>query len=204
MGRFMTEGKNDDAALWGRVAATVKPLKQTHLPPKPPKPRAESPPKPASSRGESSRGESSCGESGAQRRRESPPMVAEKPPPSTLHKPVDLRGSKIGGIARADARRLASGAIALTARLDLHGETLAGAYGALKRFIVEKQHQKHRYVLVITGKGVAGKGALRAALPRWLETPPLAQLVVAFHPAQGRHGGGGAWYVQLRRLGRLA
>ena len=199
MGRFMTEGKNDDAALWGRVAATVKPLKQTHLPPKPPKPRAESPPKP-----ESPPGESSPGESGAQRRRESPPMVAEKPPPSTLHKPVDLRGSKIGGIARADARRLASGAIALTARLDLHGETLDGAYGALKRFIVEKQHQKHRYVLVITGKGVAGRGALRGALPRWLETPPLAQLVVAFHPAQTRHGGGGAWYVQLRRLGRLA
>ena len=196
----MTEGKNDDAALWMRVAKTVKPLAQTDVPSKPPpKPRAESPPKPESPRGESSRGES-----GAQRRRESPPMVAEKPPPSTLHKPVDLRGSKIGGIARADARRLTSGDIALTARLDLHGETLAGAYAALKRFIVEKQHQKHRYVLVITGKGVAGKGALRAALPRWLETPPLAQLVVAFHPAQGRHGGDGAWYVQLRRLGRLA
>ena len=190
----MTEGKNDDAALWGRVAATVKPLKQTHLPLKPPpKPRAESPP-----------GESSPGESGAQRRRESPPIVAEKPPPSTLHKPADLRGSKIGGIARADARRLTSGAIALTARLDLHGETLDGAYGALKRFIVEKQHQKHRYVLVITGKGVAGRGALRGALPRWLATPPLAEAVVAFHPAQGRHGGDGAWYVQLRRLGRLA
>ena len=191
MGRFMTEGKNDDAALWGRVAKTIKPLPQTDVPPKPPpKPRAESPPKPESPRGESV----------PQRQRESPPLVAEKPPPQ----PADLRGSKIGGIARADARRLANGDIALTARLDLHGETLAGAYGALKRFIVEKQHQKHRYVLVITGKGVAGRGALRTALPRWLETPPLAQLVVAFHPAHGRHGGDGAWYVQLRRLGRLS
>ena len=70
-------------------------------------------------------------------------LLQKNRPPSTLHKPVDLRGSKIGGIARADARRLTSGAIALTARLDLHGETLAGAYAALTRFIVEKQHQKH-------------------------------------------------------------
>ena len=189
----MTEGKNDDAALWMRVAKTVKPLKQTDVPLKPPpKPRVESPP-------EKKTPESSRGESVPQRRRESPRIVAEKPPPQ----PADLRGSKIGGISRADARRLTSGDIALTARLDLHGETLAGAYAALKRFIVEKQHQKHRYVLVITGKGVAGRGALRTALPRWLETPPLAQLVVAFHPAQTRHGGGGAWYVQLRRA-RLA
>ena len=192
----MTEGKNDDAALWGRVAKTVKPLKRTHFQAEPvhakPKLRDESLP-----------GESVPKPKRESARRESPPIVAEKPPPSTLHKPADLRGSKIGGISRADARRLANGDIALTARLDLHGETLAGAYGALKRFIVEKQHQKHRYVLVITGKGVAGRGALRTALPRWLETPPLAQLVVAFHPAQGRHGGDGAWYVQLRRA-RLA
>ena len=146
------------------------------------------------------RGANQCRNGGANHRL----WLQKKPPPSTLHKPADLRGSKIGGISRSDARRLANGDIALTARLDLHGETLAGAYGALKRFIVEKQHQKHRYVLVITGKGVAGRGALRTALPRWLATPPLAEAVVAFHPAQGRHGGDGAWYVQLRRLGRLA
>lgn len=188
------EKNEDDAALWMRVAKTVKPLKQTDLPPKSP--------------GESSRSESVPAKKTPESSPESPAESlhdrVKPPPPKIAPQPADLRGAKVGGISRNDARRITSGAIALTARLDLHGKTIDGAYRALKRFIVEKQRQQHRYVLVITGKGVAGQGALRGALPRWLETPPLAQAVVAYHPAQGRHGGDGAWYVQLRRLERLS
>ena len=191
----MTEReKHDDEALWRQVAQTVKPLAQDRWRAKTPsKPRAESPPKP---------------ESSPELPPESPLVRVIKPPPSKPpkppHQPADLRDSRVSGISRADARRMMGGDIAVTARLDLHGETIDGAYAALTRFIAEKQRQHHRYVLVITGKGMAGRGVLRTAFPHWLTAPPLAQAVVAFHPAQTRHGGGGAWYVQLRRLGRLS
>ena len=42
-------------------------------------------------------------------------------------------------------------------------------------------------------------GILRQAVPGWLDEPDMRQLVAGYQPAHPRHGGGGAFYVRLRR-----
>lgn len=107
-------------------------------------------------------------------------------------------------------RKLSRGKLAPEARIDLHGMTLAVAKTALTAFILRASASGQRLVLVITGKG-KGKGdhgplptrsgALRHEVPHWLDMPPLAELVLQVVPAHVRHGGGGAYYVYLRRAG---
>ena len=86
--------------------------------------------------------------------------------------------------------------------LDLHRLTLAEAQAELDLFLGEMSRQGTRLVLVITGKGADEKGrpqgAIRAALPLWLERPELARLVLAWSAAFPQDGGDGAFYLQLR------
>ena len=106
-------------------------------------------------------------------------------------------------------RRLRKGKLAPEARIDLHGMTLAAALPALTLFILRAQASGQRLVLVITGKGRGGAegpgplptrpGALRHSVPHWLHMPPLSAAVAQVLPAHDRHGGGGAYYVWLRR-----
>jgi len=104
--------------------------------------------------------------------------------------------------------RLKRGKVQPEARIDLHGMTVAQAQPALSRFILNAQVQNKRLVLVITGKGKNADdggpvptrhGVLRHAVPQWLSTAPLAQLVLQVTAAHARHGGAGAYYVYLRR-----
>lgn len=94
------------------------------------------------------------------------------------------------------------------ARIDLHGMTLDRAHPALTRFILSSHGSGKRLVLVITGKGKARHeggpipvrfGVLRHQVPQWLAMPPLASVVLQVTPAHQKHGGGGAYYVYLRR-----
>lgn len=106
--------------------------------------------------------------------------------------------------------RLKRGKLKPQARIDLHGMTMDQAQPALTAFILSSFAREHRLVLVITGKG-QGKdrddtgpipqrpGILRRNVPHWLQIPPLAQVVLQVSEAHGRHGGGGAYYVYLRR-----
>lgn len=106
-------------------------------------------------------------------------------------------------------RRLRKGKLVPEARIDLHGMTLAGALPALTLFILRAQASGQRLVLVITGKGRGGPddpgplptrhGALRHNVPHWLHMPPLSAAVAQVLPAHDRHGGGGAYYVWLRK-----
>ena len=114
-------------------------------------------------------------------------------------KPADLTAEKVSGISRTDAKRIRSGQVMPTARLDLHGMTKDNARIALRRFIADRQMEKHQHVLVITGKGTAGKGVIRQALPNWLDESPLSEQVVAYHTAKPKDGGTGAWYLKLRQ-----
>ena len=114
-------------------------------------------------------------------------------------KPADLTAEKVSGISRTDAKRIISGQVIPTARLDLHGMTKDNARIALRRFIADRQMEKHQHVLVITGKGTAGKGVIRQALPNWLDESPLSEQVVAYHTAKPKDGGTGAWYLKLRQ-----
>ena len=55
-------------------------------------------------------------------------------------------------------------------------------------------------LLVVTGKGFRdGTGVLRSAVPRWLDDPPLRNLVLSAVPARPGDGGAGALYVLVRR-----
>lgn len=98
----------------------------------------------------------------------------------------------IGGHADAHLRR---GRLEPEARLDLHGLTHDGAYRALLRFLFGAQAAGHKLVLVITGKG----GVLRERLPLWLGQAELQPLVAGVNKAHVKHGGGGAFYVLLRK-----
>ena len=93
-------------------------------------------------------------------------------------------------------------------RIDLHGMTLSEAHPELVHFILNAQSAGKRLVLVITGKGRTSnddgpipvrKGILRHQLPIWMSQPPLAQAVLQVSEAHLKHGGGGAFYVYLRR-----
>lgn len=98
----------------------------------------------------------------------------------------------IGGHADAHLRR---GRLEPEARLDLHGLTHDGAYRALLRFLFGAQAAGHKLILVITGKG----GVLRERLPLWLGQAELQPLVAGVSKAHVKHGGGGAFYVLLRK-----
>lgn len=104
--------------------------------------------------------------------------------------------------------RMTRGKLLPEARIDLHGLTLAEAHPELLRFILSTHAQGMRLVLVITGKGKAKPdhgpipsriGALRHQVPMWLRQAPLGPLVLQVAEAHARHGGGGAYYVYLRR-----
>lgn len=136
------------------------------------------------------------------------PVAAAKPvvKPRTP-KPV---ASLPGDIDPHDAKSIRRGRVQIDARIDLHGMTQTHAYETLVRFLQRSAAQRHRCVLVITGKGGRradddgpyanfGAGVLRTQLPRWLEAPELAPLIISSGPAAPQHGGEGARYVLLRR-----
>ena len=54
-------------------------------------------------------------------------------------------------------------------------------------------------MLVITGKGRAGEGVIRKRFLDWLNTPDVRDQVASYAQAHQRHGGGGAFYVFLKR-----
>lgn len=104
--------------------------------------------------------------------------------------------------------RMKRGKLKPQARIDLHGMTIAQAHPALTGFILQSASAGYRLVLVITGKGknrdeggpIPTKfGVLRHQVPQWLAMAPLGALVLQVTEAHIRHGGGGAYYVYLRR-----
>lgn len=104
--------------------------------------------------------------------------------------------------------KLKRGKLTPEGTLDLHGLTLGQAQPALIQFIIAASGSGKRLVLVITGKGKSSedygpiprqKGVLRHQVPRWLSMAPLAPLVLQVSAAHIKHGGGGAYYVYLKR-----
>jgi DNA-nicking Smr family endonuclease len=117
------------------------------------------------------------------------------------------------GIDGGLEKRLRRGAIEVDATLDLHGQTQTRAHDQLIRFLTVAEATGRRVILVITGKGAPKsdadfdtdwrvsetRGVLRKMLPIWVREPPLADKVLTIRPAHTRHGGGGAFYVILRK-----
>ena len=133
------------------------------------------------------------------------------PRPSTSPPPL-------ASFDRRTAQKLGRGKLEPEARLDLHGSGLEDARFALLQFLASRRAQGIRMVLVITGKGASPfaqhtlhgvshfhsperQGKLRREVPHWLEEAQFRIHVVGFQPAHPRHGGGGAYYVRLRKQG---
>lgn len=93
------------------------------------------------------------------------------------------------------------GRVIIDRKLDLHGLTYDAALMRLREAILRVSQNGGRCLLVVTGKGKAGEGVLRRALPDWLSRPDIRPLVARYAPAHIRHGGGGAFYVFLKRRG---
>lgn len=122
----------------------------------------------------------------------------------------------LNDLDRRTSQRLARGQVEAEARLDLHGHGREEARISLLRFVARCRADGLRCVLVITGKGESPfsrhtlhsaryheaaehSGILRSALPVWLEEPAFRAEVASFQPAHPRHGGGGAFYLWLRK-----
>ncbi|MBP9047717.1 MAG: Smr/MutS family protein [Tabrizicola sp.] len=120
----------------------------------------------------------------------------------------DLLGQTALRMDAGTHAKMTRGKLHPEARIDLHGLTLAEAHPELIRFILNAQSQGLRLVLVITGKGKRRDdtgpipqrvGALRHQVPHWLHLPPLGPAVLQVSEAHLKHGGGGAYYVYLRK-----
>ncbi|HEX2891827.1 Smr/MutS family protein [Vineibacter terrae] len=135
------------------------------------------------------------------------PRPAAPPPRAATARPsppaLDPAGAT--GLDRATADRLRRGRLIPDARLDLHGLTLAEAERALSRFLERAQATGCRVVLVITGKGQRAQegrpagGRIRAEFPHWLNRPSNRARIYGVRAAHARHGGGGAFYVMVKR-----
>jgi DNA-nicking Smr family endonuclease len=123
----------------------------------------------------------------------------------------------ITGFDRRTTQKLSRGNVEIEARFDLHGSGLEMARVRLHGFLRDCHAQGMRTVLIITGKGESPyarhtlhgadhfhaperQGRLRRAVPDWLHDAEFRIFVSGFQPAHPKHGGGGAFYVKLRRV----
>lgn len=180
----------EDEALWAQVAETLEPLKKRGRRPssRPPEPVEVSPPRRTSI---------------AKPDREAAADACSPAPPS---RPKEGKPPKLAEFDRRQTRKLGGGQREIEARLDLHGLRQSEAHTALRGFLQRCFAKRLRFVLVITGKGRAGddgdRGVLRRNVPRWLDEPEMRSIVVSVGAAHARHGGDGAFYIQLRNAGR--
>ncbi len=180
----------EEAALWARLAATVRPMRgRMRADVAVVKPQlAELPVKPAVIRNIKGR--------------------IPAPPPQPNVVAVSSRPLDRHGLDSTWDRRLAHGLVAPDFTLDLHGHSLDAAWSRLDYGLTLANAQGARVVLVITGRprpveaadrGVK-RGAIRAKLLDWLASGSHASKIAAVRAAHPRHGGAGAVYVVLRRV----
>ena len=167
----------DEAELWGRVTATIRPLSRDPIAPTAPGPN---PPK-----------NSIIFASG--------PKSA--PAPASRPKSVSIADRTLDG---SWDKRLRSGSVQPDRVLDLHGLTLDGAWSAIDRGLDQAISRGDRVVLLITGHHRPGeppvqRGKIRAAVHDWLAASRHASAIAAVRGAHRRHGGGGSLYLILKR-----
>lgn len=178
----------EEADLWSKVAATVRPLRRS------PPPRAGT--APAQGEETTSTPVPQTGKLGA--RKAAVPLRPPAPAPAPTPGP---------GLDSHWERRLARAAIAPDFTLDLHGHTLEQAYRRLDTGLSQAKAMGARMVLVITGKPREShaadrgekRGAIRAKILDWLAAGAHAGDIAAIRKAHRRHGGEGALYLVLRR-----
>ena len=193
----------EERALWGYVAGGVAPIKVKSRVPR---------------RGAVEEAQADSSVPSLPPRKVSSDPLARKASSVQHADGVTTPTAKSSPLADFDARKakkLGKGRTAIDARLDLHGLRQDEAHLRLRRFLRDCHHDGLKHVLVITGKGRETddpaisfadtldrqpRGVLRRNVPRWLAEPDLRPLIVSYTTATPRHGGDGAFYIELRRI----
>jgi DNA-nicking Smr family endonuclease len=198
----------EDRALWDRVTRDATPLHP--VPQSPARQTKESSPAAEATKVEIPRPEP-VAQPGRRRVR---PTGSGKPPGigfDLVEAIVGPVGRPEAGLDRRLAERLRRGDREPDGRIDLHGLSAERAHRALDRRIGDALARGERLVLVITGKGGKRRGpddapfmrddigVLRQQVPAWLRSGPHAREIVGIYEAHLRHGGGGAFYVYLKK-----
>lgn len=170
----------EEAELWARVAATIRPLSREGSGPAPVEAAKQVRP-------------------GAPLHRLAATRVPPAPP-----KPVPIADKTLDG---SWDKRLRSGSVEPDRILDLHGMNLDTAWTAIDRSLEQAIARGDRLVLLITGHYRPGeppvqRGRIRAAVHDWLAASRHAGDIAAVRGAHRRHGGGGSLYLVLRRRPR--
>lgn len=174
----------EEAALWARVMANVRPIEPGRLPvatasaaPEVPSAKPAKPLKTAFA---------------------APSMPATKVAAGPRAVGVTLDGGW--------DRKLSRGAVEPDRTIDLHGHTLDTAYRLLDGALAQAIASGERVILLVTGRPPrAGsdrphaRGAIRAAVGDWLAGSRHSGAIAAVRGAHPRHGGAGALYIVLRR-----
>ena len=198
-------GEDDDARLWESVARSVKPLARKGIVPQA-APTVPDKASPASGKDPPEKAAGSrAAPQGARQRVDITGLkigAQGRPPAPAAPRSGGLGYGDAPGVDRRTATRFRRGLMPIDATLDLHGHTQQSGRTALAGFLRAHRAAGRRCVLVVTGKGLKDDwsvGALRQALPGWLNAPDLRRLILAFCHAQPHHGGSGAVYILLRR-----
>ena len=172
----------DEAQLWARVMATVRPLHAVAIVAAKPQAKPTSP--------------AAVIAQPAKARPAPAPKIA--PAPKRVVPGLTLDGGW--------DRRIAKGGVAPDVSIDLHGHTLASAHALLDTGLDRAIRGGDRVVLLVTGKPPRAeserphaRGAIRASVADWLAASRHAGAIAAVRGAHPRHGGAGALYIILRR-----
>lgn len=167
----------DEAALWARVTATIRPLSREKL----------------------------SSETVENKEQNSKPQPARKPIAVRSKPAIALPRTSLGETLDGSwDKRLREGKVAPDRVLDLHGMNLDSAWRAIDSGLERAIASGDRLVLLITGHHRAGeppvqRGKIRAAVHDWLGASRHASDIAAVRGAHRRHGGGGSLYLILRR-----
>ena len=167
----------EEAALWAKVAATIKPLSRAKEDLQSVEIAPQSPGKLINAK------------------------RSAKPRPAPVAPTLKPAGGTLDG---SWDRRLSRGSLRPDRVLDLHGHSLDSAWQAIDRGLEQAIANGERLVLLITGHRREGdpplpRGRIRAAVDGWLAASSHASSIAAVRPAHRSHGGGGSLYIVLRR-----
>lgn len=168
----------EEAALWAKVTATIRPLSRD-----PADSDAPKAPGPAVAATKKSR------------------VPSPRPVQAEPKRTGDFQHATLDG---SWDRKLRTGRLDPDRVLDLHGHTLDWAWQAIDRTLEQAIASGDRVLLLITGHERKGdpplvRGRIRAAVHDWLAVSRHAPRIAAVRGAHRRHGGGGSLYIILRK-----